>query len=253
MADFADLLDPNAPMHYQLYVQLRMEILDGLWQNRDDFPGEEELAVQSKVSVITSRQALARLAADSLIRRERGRRPVVSYDATQAPKVKSPSTIFPIAARPFQYTTLTLGVVPVPSAACRALGVRVGTPLWQCQRLRKFNRRPHSVSMNVQLPSLGERHSRKDLASLSMRDILEQIGRPISRLERQVSVRLPSALAARHLGISLLQSVLVYTYAVSDRSGQMLEWVRIYLHPKEETPVESMNLTNRTWETLDVI
>src|SRR5258705_13882261 len=96
MDDYADLLDPNIPMHYQLYIQLRMEILDGLWASRTDFPGEEELANQCKVSVITSSKALARLVEDGLIRRERGRRPTVSFDTSAVPTLRSPSTIFPI-------------------------------------------------------------------------------------------------------------------------------------------------------------
>ena len=54
--------DPAVPLQHQIYLQVRSEIEDGLWLDRDDFPGERDLADRYGVSVITTRAALDRLA-----------------------------------------------------------------------------------------------------------------------------------------------------------------------------------------------
>jgi GntR family transcriptional regulator len=249
----AGLLDPNIPMHHQMYIQLRMEILDGLWASRSSFPGEEELARQFDVSVITSRKALDRLAADGLIRRERGRRPAVTHELTSSDSAFGTPTIFPIAARPFGYEVLSVGVVQVPAEACQALRVPPGHELWRCMRLRTFEGRRHSVSVNVQLPEFGALHRDEELSKLAMRDILERAGRPLVRLERKVGVSYPDREVAAALGTALLQSLLVYSYIARDGDEEPIEWVRIYLHPDEQPPMEVLNLANHSWEALEII
>ena len=61
-------MNPDVPLHYQIYQQMRAEIEDGLWTGRDDFPGEEDLAQRFGVSVITTRKALTRLAEEHELR-----------------------------------------------------------------------------------------------------------------------------------------------------------------------------------------
>jgi GntR family transcriptional regulator len=249
----AGLLDPNIPMHHQMYVQLRMEIADGLWIGKPDFPGEEELARQFDVSVITSRKTLDRLAADGLIRRERGRRPIVTFTPNAAEATFGTPTVFPISARPFGYEVISVGITQVPAEACLALEAEAGTPLWQCARLRHFETRRHSVSINVQLPDFGERHKEEELSALAMRDILERAGRPLVHLERKVGVGIPSRLVASNLQVPLLQSLLVYSYIARDKDERPIEWVRIFLHPDEQPPMEVLDLSTNSWESLEII
>ena len=84
-------------------------------------------------------------------------------------------------------------------------------------------------------------------------EIVQNAGKTFSRLHRRLSVALPSANAARHLGISLQRPTLVYTYALTDQEEKVIEWVRIYVHPEEPSPFETMNLVEHTWESLDVV
>jgi GntR family transcriptional regulator len=253
MSTYDKLLDPDVPMHHQIYMQLRNEILDGLWVGRPDFPGDEELAEQCNVSIITSRQALMRLAKEGLIRRERGRRPAISYDPNRAATRNPAPTMLPVGAHPFAYTVLACGVTIVPAEACAAFSLPAGSQLWSCSRLRRFQGRPHSVSQSVQRPELGNQHSLDALGRLPMVEIVQSTGRKLSRLSRRLSVALPSANAARHLSISLQRPTLVYTYVLTDQEENVIEWVRIYVHPDEPSPFETMNLIEHTWESLDVV
>ncbi len=247
------LLDPNIPMHHQIYIQLRMEILDGLWVGRPNFPGEEELAAQYNVSKITSRRALESLVAENLIRRERGRRPAVTYDPLSAPPLVPAPAVFPTGPYHFEYKIISTNIAIVPAEACVAFDLPPGSRLWSCSRLRSFKGRPHSVSLNIQSPELGAHHSVKDLESKPMPMLLERGGIKPVRLHRRLGVSLPSMEVARHLGISVQQSVLVYTYHLFDKKSETVEWVRIYVHPREAAPLERMNLVDGAWEVLDII
>ena len=68
-----DCVRPRRPVQHQIYLQVRSEIEDGLWLDRDDFPGERDLADRFGVSVITTRAALDRLAEEGWVERRRGR------------------------------------------------------------------------------------------------------------------------------------------------------------------------------------
>jgi GntR family transcriptional regulator len=236
MLDNPKLVNPNIPLNEQLYVLLRNEILDGLWAGRDGFPGEQELAAQFGISVITSKRVLERLEADRLIERGRGRRTQVIGGAR--PRRRAGPAIFPLGKRTFQYKVLWSGIGVGWAEACDAFGLPHGSQLWQLKRLRLFEKRPHSVSYNAQLPSLGERHAKSDLSKLPMGDILRRAGQTPTRLVRRNSVSLPPIDVAQNLRISLQDPTLVYTFTLQDPNGIAIEWVRIYVHPEEPSPEE---------------
>ena len=119
-------------------TQLKAEIMDGMWIGRPDFPGEEEVALRYGVSVITSRQALVRLVADGLLKRERGRRPQAIFVPSAAEDVSSPS-LFPTFPRhPYIYEIVETDVRVAHTEACAIFGLDHGAHLWHCSRLRHF-------------------------------------------------------------------------------------------------------------------
>ena len=67
------MFNPSIPLWYQLADLLRARISAGQLPLGSRLPTERRLAEQYGVSLITVRQALASLADDSMIRRERGR------------------------------------------------------------------------------------------------------------------------------------------------------------------------------------
>ena len=249
----AQLLDANVPMHHQVYSQLKREILDGLWMGRPGFPGETELTSMFDISLITSRRALERLAREGLVRRERGRRPMAIYDPREARQPDSAPEMFPVGPSPFEYKMLSFGVEHVPIEACLAYGVPPGTPLWAWRRLRLFDARPHSVTFNVQRVDVGESLDPAFVASMSMREALNQVGRIAVRLSRKIEVTFPDPGVARNLEISLQEPIRRYTYQSYDSDGETLDWVRILLHPREVAPVETFNLVDHTWENLGLV
>ena len=241
------VFDGSVPLQHQIYLQLRREIADGLWTGRSDFPGEKELASRFDVSVITSKAALNRLADEGWVERRRGRG-TRALPIPERPSDGAKPPLLPVGPRrDYTYRVLSTVESTAPADACTAFGLPPGASLWQCSRLRSFNGKPHSVTHNAQLPEVGRRHSRRGLNRLPMGVILESEGLTRARIHRRLSATHAPPLVAAHLGLTIVDPVLEAVFTVEDPSGSTVEWVRIFLHPDNQTPEESMDLRTGTW------
>jgi len=252
-----DVLDADVPLHHQIYLHLKAAIADGLWVGRDDFPGEVDVAKQFGVSVITSRRALNRLVAEGYIDRGRGRRTrVTMHPQAQAggdPPVPAIIQTGTAAARAFAYRVLSRGVQVAPLEACSAFGLPAGSKLWLCSRLRSFNGRPHSVTLNAQPIALGKRLPIAKLSKLPMTRILRDTGVVFARLRRRVSASLAPPDVARHLGLTLNDPTLVYTFTHHDPADAIVQWVRIWVRFDEPAPDEVFSYETRTWSASEAM
>ncbi len=244
------VFDPSIPLHHQIYLQLRHEIADGLWIGRDDFPGEREVAEVFGASVITARSALDRLNGEGWIRRHRGRRPQVLHAPTLAHSTNA--MLMPVAGfRPSSYDVVFADVRVAPAEACAAFELDAGSELWQCSRVRSLDGRPHSVTHNAQRPEVGALHDPDDLRAYPMVHLLGQRGHTIARMRRHMSAGQAPAHATSALGLSIAASVLTITFTLHDQTDDIVQWVRLYMHPDVPTPGEMMDLATGTWTTTE--
>lgn len=248
MSTIQGVLNPDVPLHHQIYLQVRVEIQDGLWVGREDFPGESELADRFGVSVITARKALERLTTEGWVERGRGRRPRVLRPPSPL-KLDSAREVFHHVGRPhsFTYRVLKRGMDVAPAEACAAFGLAPGSKLWIISRLRLFKKRPHSVTLNAQPRELGESLVLAKLRRLPTHQILTEAGLEIGSLSRTLGVSLATPLVARHLRLSIHDPTLVYTFCYSDVRGRVIDWTRICVHPDEPSPVEVFNFKTGRW------
>ena len=245
--------DASVPLHHQAYLELRRDIADGLWEGRSDFPGEKELAERLGISVITSRAALDRLVGDGWIERRRGRRPRVLHRPEVAAKDDRPGILEFGSLRAYTYTVLEAGTSIAPVEACAAFGLSSGEYLWQCMRLRHHKGAAHSVTHNVQRPAVGERHTMRQLEKESMARILAQQGHSFAHIRRRMGITHAPTVVTEALGLTIAERVLVSTFTLHDPSDEVLEWVRIFLHPDHDTPEETLDLATGTWSMEDVM
>lgn len=243
------MLDADVPLYHQIYLHLRAEIADGAWVGRDDFPGEIDLAKRFGVSVITSRRALNRLSEEGYIERGRGRRTRVMRDPKLASRHKAPALIqtTPGAPRAFTYEVLARGVDVAPAEACAAFGLAAGSKLWLCSRLRRFEGRAHSVTLNAQRIELGEGLPKRKLQTLPMTQILRDSGIRFSRLSRRIGASLAPPHVAGHLGLTLNDPTLVYTFTHHDAQDVVVQWVRIWVRSDEPSPDEVFSYETGAW------
>jgi GntR family transcriptional regulator len=239
------MYDPDIPMQHQIFLDLCKQIDEGLWVDKDEFPGGKELAQLYGVSKITAERALDRLVEHGWIERTRGRRPRVLRGPSPAGG-DMPGLLRTGFSRPFTYSSLSNGPATAPVEACEAFGVSAGTTMWTVRRLRTWQRRPHSVTHNVQPLETGARHKKAELESKPMLAILAGQGKSLARATRQFSVRQVSGLEASALDITLGQATLAATFTMYDTGGSPLQWVRIQLHPDVRTPLESQDVAAST-------
>lgn len=245
----AAAFDDAVPLHHQVYLQLRQEIADGLWVGRG-FGSEQSTADRFGVSVITSRAALERLARDGWLARQRGRGTTVIREPRPRIPARGPALVtLPEQGYDdaFSYRVLSIGVDIAPATACVVFGLNPGAELWQCSRLRTRDGAPHSVTHNAQRPELGNRHSRRDLEQRPMVSILADQGIKIARMRRRIDVGHAPPLVAHHLGLTVTEPVLTVEFTLHDEDDSAVEWVRIYLHPEQPGPEESMDLATGVW------
>jgi GntR family transcriptional regulator len=205
-----------------------------------------ELAARFGVSVVTTRAAISRLVDDGWVQRARGRGTRV-VAPPEIPPPPGPPLVSVGRRRLYGYTVLDAAVRTAPAEACRAFGLLPGTDLWQCSRLRTFEGRPHSVTHNAQRVERGNRHTARRLATLPMTAIFSAEGVEVASLRRSARAAHAPAGVAEPLGLTLSDPVLVTTFTVHGVDDDLLEWVRIYLHPDEAAPEERMDLRSGTW------
>lgn len=249
------VLDADVPLYHQIYLHLRAEIADGQWVGRDDFLGEIELAHRFGVSVITSRKALNRLAEDGYIDRGRGRRTRVISKPEPLASGNSPEIIqtSPGAPRTFTYKVLSHGIDVAPAEACAAFEREAGAKLWTCSRLRSYQGRAHSVTLNVQQPELGKEHALRQLKTDPMTQILREKGISFSRLSRRINAVLAPPHVAVPLGLTLNDPTLVYTFTHHDDQDQVVQWVRIWVRSDEPGVTEEFNYSTGAWRMSSVM
>lgn len=80
-------IDPASPLpfYYQIREQLRGQIASGQLKPGDILPGETQICVETGVSRMTARHALAQLANEGLVNRQRGRGTFVAAPKTNLP------------------------------------------------------------------------------------------------------------------------------------------------------------------------
>lgn len=245
--------DPTVPLHHQIYLQLRHEIEDGLWAGSESFPGEREVGERFGASAVTARTALGRLRDDGWIRRQRGRRPEVIYDAGDGSKDKRPSLVPVGRVRPYTYEVLFAEIRVAPADACFSFGMHPGSELWQCSRLRTYEAKPHSVTLNAQLPEIGRRHTKRALKTRPMFELLAEQGSTISQMRRRMRIGQAGTEVTSALGLSLAEPVLITTFTLHDPDDELIQWVRIFLHPDHSTPEETMDLATGSWSATETM
>jgi DNA-binding GntR family transcriptional regulator len=75
-----------------------------------------------------------------------------------------------------------------------------------------------------------------------MAESLRNLGETFSEMKRRVGVGFPPPDVAQHLEITMQDPTLVYTFMLLTPGSPPVEWVRIYVHPKEQ----------QHWETFDI-
>jgi GntR family transcriptional regulator len=202
----ADLDESSpVPLYKQIYEALRQEIVSGSIGGHMRLPAEQELTQRLGVSRITVKRALNELAIAGLVRRQRGRGTVVTYDAA-APTVKgSFENLIDGLKRMGLETEVQLLdceiVTPSPAIAA-SLELPRGVRVQRIVRFRRLAGEPFSHLVTYVPDDVADGYSEEDLASASLIDLLEQAGHRPSEAEQTITAVAAEAPVAAVLGVT---------------------------------------------------
>jgi GntR family transcriptional regulator len=191
------------PLHVQLKQALRDQILSGAWTAGDLVPGEPELCREFRVSRTTVRQALAALAFEGLVTRERGRGTFVALPKLTERAAERLSGFYEdmaVLGYPPVSRVLKQEIVHADEQVAARLNLRPGARVVEIERLRLVHEEP-VVLTTTRLPTkLCPGLETADLTHRSLYEYLEtELGYRLARGRRTIEAVAADARQARLL------------------------------------------------------
>ena len=223
------MFNPNIPLWYQLAELLRARISTGDLPLGTRLPTERRLAEQYGVSLITVRQALASLAGDSMIRRQRGRGTFVTAKPASRHELKLVGSADDVIDQQMSEETeiLERSEVAVPADLVPMFPGRKRVTFFR--RLRREEGVPLSYALDYTLPEVAAKVKPGLLRRYPMLKIFrDAAGIPLGGIKLTVGAVVATAEIAEHLGIEISSPALRLVGVASDDAGRVVGVAQIY-------------------------
>jgi GntR family transcriptional regulator len=223
-----------APLHHQVYVVLRQQILDGQFPPEQAMPSEHRLEVLFSVSRITIRRALDRLAGEGLIVRRHGK-------GTYAQPMITPPPIH-TNLRGMLENLLAMGLktdveliefsyLPASPDIAERLELPPGATVQKAVRVRSFEGTPFSF-LTTHIPeAIGRSFEAADLMEKPLLALLERAGAKVSQADQTITAKLADTRIAPLLQVELGAALLCVKRLVRDQTGRAVEWLEALYRP----------------------
>ena len=235
--------DLHTPLYHQLRQFLRDQIHSGELRDGQQLPREEDLARRLGISRVTVRLALAELAEEGLLVRQRGRGTRVthgSHDRRQPGNLPRPlhSPLCELIdnldtlADNTQIRLLSCQRAVPPEPVRLAFGLPAEESLVSCVRVRSR----HGQAFGYYSSWTRTRHpdfNAEQLARQSRIDLFRQCGMQIVRVEQSISAACVDPVPAIYLQLQPGQAVLTLERRSFDRDGQLLDLLDIQYRPDQ--------------------
>jgi len=210
------------PLHVQVKQALKNQIVRGAWKPGGLVPGDLELCAELAVSRTTVRQALAELAHDGWVVRERGRGTFVAPPKLTERAVERLSGFFEdmvALGYPPVSQVLRQEVRPADEQIAARLNVRPGTRVVEIERLRFVEDEPVVLTTTYLPQDLAPGLEVADLTRRSLYEYLEtECGLSLARGQRTIEAVAADARQARLLRVRK-GAPLVFLQSVSYLAG----------------------------------
>ncbi len=222
------------PLYHQIYLVLRQEILNGVYNYDDRVPSELELVNEYKVSRVTARGALDELAEEGLVKRERGRGTRVQFRRPSLPLASSVEGLLENLLAMGLETDVSLidfEYVSASTEVAGALQCPPGTIVQRAVRIRSFESGPFSYLVTHVPQDIGRNYDANDLASEPLLQLLERSGVVVEGAQQRISATLADADVADLLETEVGTALLEISRIVTDQEGRPVEFIRALYRP----------------------
>ena len=221
----------EVPLYYQLGTILREKILSGHYAPGERLPTEAELVESYGVSRITVRQALKSLEKEGLIRRSAGRGTFVNEEIHGPDRLQMDGSLDDLISMGLATSVrlVDLRRVAATREDRRVFGLREGSEVVQCTRLRLYHDEPYSYIVNRMPTHIAENFTDHDWQEGSiLRFFEEKLGLDLKEAEQSVRATLADSHLAELLGTRVGAPLLSVDRVVLTRSGDAVERVHTY-------------------------
>lgn len=193
------------PLYFKVMMEIRDDVLSGRWTYGHRLPGEIELARRLGVSVITVRQALAQLRAQSLLTREWRKGTFVSWKGPLKKSVQlevETQELAPVETEGTTFKVLNLEDVEPSPELRRDFALSGHEKVRKIERVRLADRRPLAYVISY-LPARIAGHVRiKGMKTIPLSTVIESSLRvKISDVKHIIEAKLSDALVSTQLHI----------------------------------------------------
>jgi GntR family transcriptional regulator len=216
------------PLYHRVFAVLRQRVMDGAYPPGAQLPPEDDLVAEFGVSRSTIRQAVGELVNAGMVSRRQGRGTFV-LDTAHASMAQVftgnlMDLIGEVRRTKIQGVSLEHGVA-IPTRIAEQLGLEkpVGTIV---RRTRWRDDVAFGYTVNYLAPAIGRTLNKRELASKSLMDMLEQKGHRIQSAHQTIRAQLADVSVSEALRIPLGSAVLFVERLNTDADGQPVEFVQ---------------------------
>jgi GntR family transcriptional regulator len=220
------------PLYYRVMMEIRENILSGKWQPGLQIPGELELGRRLGVSVITIRQALAKLAEEGYLRRERAKGTYVHWSGPLRQSINlevEADDLVTLDRYGTSFKLIAIESIEPPSEIREKFQLTPQQKVTRITRLRLTYRQPLAYVSSYLPSQIAARISEKRLARQPLSNAIETTLRiRITAVKHVVAARLSDDEVSTQLGIAAGSPVLFVERDYRHKKDLVLKTIGYY-------------------------
>ena len=210
----------GTPLHHQIFLVMRDQILSGRYGSSQLLPTEEELARTFGVSRITVRTALAKLVRSGLIKRKQG---VGTFIRDQVPKairvgIREQRASLEQLSKTTKLKLLEIDRGTIPADVQAWFGCKPDAQFMRVVRIRTASK-PVLLYLTFIPEAIGRRFSKAEYERMPHHELIKRAGIHVTFAEQVVTAALADPIVAARLKIEVGSPLLrIRTMYFNDRS-----------------------------------